>query len=104
MIFRRVIIPLFIFSENRCPLFGITHQRVLKARHHLAPGCPGPADSCAAAHGVFHWITSSAIASSEDGTVRSSIRAVEALMASSYLLDWTTGRSAGLAPLRMRPT
>jgi hypothetical protein len=32
--------------------------------------------------------------------VRSSIRAVEALMTSSYLLDCTTGRSAGFAPFK----
>jgi len=37
------------------------------------------------------------------GTVRSSIVAVWALMTSSNLFDCTTGRSAGLAPLRMRP-
>src|SRR5262249_1704350 len=43
-------------------------------------------------------ITSSAVASSDGGTVRPSILAVEALMTSSNLLDCTTGRSAGLAP------
>ena len=42
-------------------------------------------------------------ASSVGGTVRPSIRAVSALMTSSNLVDCTTGRSAGLAPLRMRP-
>ena len=51
----------------------------------------------------FHSITSSALASSEVGTVRPSIRAVWALMTSSNLLDCTTGRSAGFAPLRTRP-
>src|SRR6266508_6627988 len=50
-----------------------------------------------------HSITSSAVASSVGGTVRPSILAVWALMTSSNLLDCTTGRSAGLAPLRMRP-
>jgi hypothetical protein len=49
-------------------------------------------------------ITSSARASSVGGTSRPSIRAVWALMTSSNLLACTTGRSAGLAPLRMRPT
>src|SRR5262249_35199674 len=48
-------------------------------------------------------ITSSARASSEGGTVRPSILAVSALMTSSNLLACTTGRSAGFAPLRMRP-
>ena len=52
---------------------------------------------------AFHSITSSAATSSLSGTVRPSIRAVEALMTSSNLLACTTGRSAGLAPLRMRP-
>jgi hypothetical protein len=48
-------------------------------------------------------ITSSAIVSSTGGTVRPSILAVSALMTSSNLVDCTTGKSAGFAPLRMRP-
>jgi hypothetical protein len=48
-------------------------------------------------------ITSSAVASSLSGTARPSIRAVEALMTNSNLVGCTTGKSAGLAPLRMRP-
>src|SRR5262245_13690452 len=51
-----------------------------------------------------HSITSSALASSVGGTVRPSILAVSALMTNSNLLDCMTGRSAGFAPLRMRPT
>src|SRR5262245_19224392 len=51
----------------------------------------------------LHSITSSAVASSLSGTVRPSILAVEALITSSNLLDCTTGKSAGFAPLRMRP-
>ena len=51
----------------------------------------------------LHSITSSARASSDGGTVRPSILAVWALMTSSNLVDCTTGKSAGLAPLRMRP-
>src|SRR4051794_4378401 len=50
-----------------------------------------------------HSITSSALASSVVGTVRPSILAVWALMTSSNLDACTTGRSAGLAPLRIRP-
>jgi hypothetical protein len=50
-----------------------------------------------------HSITSSAVASREGGTVRPSILAVWALMTSSSLLTCTTGKSAGLTPLRMRP-
>ena len=49
-------------------------------------------------------ITSSARVSSEGGTVRPSALAVLRLMASSNLVGCVTGRSAGLAPPRMRPT
>src|SRR5262245_40700159 len=52
----------------------------------------------------LHSITSSASASSLSGTVSPSILAVEALMTSSNLLACSTGKSAGFAPLRMRPT
>src|SRR5262245_44245554 len=52
---------------------------------------------------ALHSITSSAVESSVGGTVRPSILAVWALMTSSNLVDCTTGRSAGLLPLRMRP-
>src|SRR5436190_18586529 len=45
-----------------------------------------------------HSITSSARASSVGGTSRLSALAVERLITNSNLLDWTTGRSAGLAP------
>jgi hypothetical protein len=51
-----------------------------------------------------HSMTSSASASSVGGIVRPRSRAVSALMTSSNLLDCTTGRSAGLAPLSTRPT
>ena len=54
-------------------------------------------------HRAAHSITSSAVVSSDDGTVRPSSLAVWALMTSSNLLDCTTGRSAGLESLRMRP-
>src|SRR6185503_3056793 len=50
-----------------------------------------------------HSMTSSARASSVGGILRSSILAVSALMTSSNLDDCTTGRSAGFAPLRIRP-
>jgi hypothetical protein len=49
----------------------------------------------------FHSITSSARASRFGGTSMPSARAVGRLMTSSNLLDCTTGKSAGLAPLRM---
>src|SRR5262245_48664751 len=51
----------------------------------------------------LHSITSSAVESSVRGTARPSILAVQALMTNSNLVDCTTGKSAGFAPLRMRP-
>ena len=53
---------------------------------------------------VLYSITSSAMASSDGGTVRPKAFAVFRLMASSYLVGACTGRSAGLSPLRMRST
>jgi hypothetical protein len=53
---------------------------------------------------VFHSITSSAIACSVSGTVRPSVLAVLRLMISSIFVARRTGRSAGLSPLRTRPT
>jgi len=53
---------------------------------------------------AFHSITSSARASSAGGTSRPSALAVLRLMTSSNLVGCITGRSAGLSPLRMRPT
>src|SRR6516164_6797800 len=52
---------------------------------------------------ALHSITSSARASSVGGTSTPSARAVGRLMTNSNLLDCTTGRSAGLAPLRILP-
>src|SRR5262245_32199603 len=51
-----------------------------------------------------HSITSSAVASSFSGTVRPRLVAVFRLMANSNLTGASTGRSAGLAPFRMRST
>jgi len=48
-------------------------------------------------------VTSSARASRLSGTVRPSAFAVVRLRTNSNLVDCTTGRSAGLAPLRIRP-
>ena len=49
-------------------------------------------------------ITSSARASSDGGTVRSSAFAVLRLITNSYLVGACTGRSAGFSPRRMRST
>ena len=51
-----------------------------------------------------YWITSSARASSAGGIVRPSALAVLRLMTKSNLLGCSTGRSAGLAPLRILST
>jgi hypothetical protein len=51
-----------------------------------------------------HSITSSAMASSVGGTSRPSALAVLRLITSSYLVGCRNGKSAGLSPLRIRPT
>src|SRR5262249_25603639 len=66
-----------------------------RPRHRAAEQCDELAASA-------HSITSSATASRDGGTVSPSIRAICALMTSSNLVDCTTGKSAGLPPLRMR--
>src|SRR6266545_759163 len=50
-----------------------------------------------------HSITSSAVICMISGTVRPSALAVLRLMTSSNLVGCSTGRSAGFAPLRIRP-
>src|ERR1700730_3131898 len=81
----------------------------LLIQEHSKPRRGGTHTSCqlrthAAQQDASYSITSSAVASNCGGTVRPSIVAVWELMTSSNLLDCTTGKSAGLAPLRMRPT
>src|SRR6516165_4846871 len=51
-----------------------------------------------------HSITSSAVASSDGGTVSPSALAVLRLITSSNLVGACTGRSAGFSPLSMRST
>src|SRR6266446_5428390 len=58
-------------------------------------------DELAALH---HSITSSAVASSEGGTVRPSAVAVVKLMTRSNLVGCSTGISAGFAPRRILST
>src|SRR4029453_14916322 len=55
-------------------------------------------------HPPHHSIPPSARASSVGGTSRPSTLAVLRLITNSYFVGCNTGRSAGLAPLRMRPT
>jgi len=61
---------------------------------------PKPRDELSA---LDHSITSSAVARSVSGTSMPSVLAVCRLMTKSNLVDCITGRSAGLAPLRMLP-
>src|SRR5262249_23182247 len=53
---------------------------------------------------IHYWITSSARSSSDGGIVRPSALAVLRLMTSSNLVGCSTGKSAGLAPLRILST
>src|SRR5262245_56258928 len=52
---------------------------------------------------ALHSITSSAIADTPAGTSRPSALAVLRLITNSNLVGCSTGRSAGLAPFRIRP-
>src|SRR4029453_2678584 len=53
---------------------------------------------------VHHWISSSARPSSDGGIVRPRALAVGRLMTNSNFVACSTGRSPGLAPLRIRST
>src|SRR5262249_16787633 len=78
------------------------HRRLLRPRRER-PRCRRTAeqrDEIATSHSI----TSSARASSVGGTSRPSALAVLRLIASSNLVGSSTGRSEGLAPLRMRST
>src|SRR5215472_5089944 len=94
-------------SEHRVRLHASSadkhhrHRRLLRARRER-PRRRSAAEERDEVPPV-HSITSSTATSSLSGTVRPSILAVEALMTSSNLLDCTTGKSAGFAPLRIRP-
>jgi hypothetical protein len=76
------------------------HRRLLRALRER------PRRRCAAEQrderAPPHSITSSASASSAEGTARPSALAVLRLITNSNLVGCSTGRSAGLAPLRMR--
>src|SRR5262249_10814908 len=84
-------------SDGRQPLLGAGGEwprngRCRRATDHRDEVAP------------LHSITSSASASSLSGTVRPSALAVLRLSTSSNLVGCSTGRSAGLVPLRIRPT
>ena len=67
------------------------------------PSTTSTTDSRSAANKFHHSITSSARAKSVGGIVNPSALAVFRLMTSSNLMLCWTGRSAGLAPLRIFP-
>src|SRR5262249_26242646 len=84
-------------------------DKITSSAQSLVPLPVGPAknrtyQSSRTMNAPLHSITSSARASNDGGTVMPSILAVSALMTSSNFDDCTTGRSAGFAPLRTRPT
>src|SRR5437764_1257938 len=83
----------------------VTHARVGQL---LLEGCVRPetldAPLSAQPNGFYYSMTSSARCSSAGGTVRPSAFAVFRLITSSNLVGCWTGRSAGLAPLRIFPT
>jgi hypothetical protein len=96
---------------------GLGQKRTSRPRPKLTFVCFGPKADNAGAIGLsalcqsrpmhrskqhLYSITSSARASSVGGTARPSILAVWALMTSSNFDACTTGKSAGLTPLRMR--
>src|SRR5262249_18076673 len=94
----------FDLRQDRCRSFGRPHRRRL-----LRLCCKRPCRSHASEQAnelaaLHHSITSSASASRVDGIVRPSALAAFRLMRKSNLLGCTTGKSAGTAPLRTRPT
>src|SRR5262245_63890322 len=74
------------------------HRRLLRARRERPCGrAAEERDELAPLHSLNHSITSSARSGNAGGIVT---LAVLRLMTSSNLIDWCTGNSAGLAPLR----
>src|SRR5262249_52539883 len=81
------------------------HRRLLRARHKRPrDGRAEERDELAPLHRCNHSITSSAMASNLSGTLSPSALAVLRLSVRSNLVGCMTGRSAGLSPLRIRPT
>ena len=70
--------------------------------HHLLPF--GPRGSTVPGRHIAYWMTSSARASTDGGIVRPRAFAALRLIIRSNLVGCSTGRSAGLAPLRILST
>src|SRR5262249_19783529 len=85
-------------SERRNASYALA---LLRARRERPRGCRAAKQRDERA--PLHSITSSARAMSAGDTVRPSILAVSWFMTISNFVDCTTGSSAGLAPLRIRP-
>ncbi len=87
---------------------GAPQEADYRHRRLLRPRCHRPRGRAAKQRDELpppdHSITSSARASSVDGTSMPSVLAVLRLMTSSYLVGACTGRSAGFSPFRMRST
>ena len=82
-------------EAGECPLYP--QKRTLVERVEMSALCQKQ---------TLHYlysITSSAMESKSRGTSMPSARAVWRLIMNSNLVDCSTGRSAGLAPLRMLP-
>src|SRR5262245_31524610 len=97
---------LILGNRRRVVEWGTEHAKPNELARLLRARRQRPRRRAAEQHdevAALHSITSSARASSVGGTSTPCILAVWWLMTSSNLLDCTTGKSAGLAPLRMRP-
>src|SRR5215472_12510480 len=96
-------------ASHMGPLFGV--HRIVRSpgRHASAEADFDPVQGCKRRHRnslalAAYSITLSARTSSEVGKVIPRVLAVFRLMTSSTLVACCTGRSAGLSPLRIRPT
>src|SRR5262249_40671091 len=78
------------------------HRRLLRARHERPPDRRAADQHDEGA--TLHSITSSAMASTFDGTVIPSALAVVRLMTSSNLVGCSTGMSPGFVPRRILST
>src|SRR5882672_10368862 len=89
-------------AKQRPGRLGVAGHQEADSRHRLRlrwqRGSRGQRHEMTPSH---HSMTSSAVASNSGGIVSPSGFAVRRLITSSNLVDCATGRSAGLAPLRM---
>ncbi len=92
-------VPALVISTS----FVMFRLRSQNTKLRKTPGQPALRFRAKGRIGQRYSITSSARASSVGGIVRPRALAVLVLMTSSNLVGCTTGRSAGLSPLRMRP-